>query len=100
MALPPFLQGLTTRDPALAEAVDRLWQAANSGPLDAKTRTLITMALDCSHGAAGGVTSLANQARGLGATDGEIAQALRLAHLVSGMNALLTGNAAFPPAGK
>lgn len=100
MALPPFLQSLTMRDPALAEAVDRLWQTANSGPLDAKTRTLITMALDCLNGAAGGVTSLANQARGLGATDAEIAQVLRLAHLVGGMNALMTGNAAFPAPGK
>ncbi len=96
MTLPPFLKSLTSRDPALAEAVDHLWQTANSGPLDAKTRTLITMALDCSHGAAGGVTSLANQARGLGASDAEIAQTLRLAHLITGMNALLTGNAAFP----
>jgi len=100
MALPAFLQGLTARDPALAEAVDNLWQVANSGPLDAKTRTLITMALDCAHGAAAGVTSLANQARGLGATDGEIAQTLRLAYLIAGMNPLLTGNAAFRAPGK
>jgi len=100
MALPPFLSGLVARDPALAEAVDRLWQVAQTGPLDPKTRTLITMALDAAHGSAGGVESLARQARGQGATDGEIAQALRLAYLVAGMNCLLTGNAAFKADGK
>jgi len=96
MALPPFLRSLEARDPALAKVVDDLWQAAQEGPLDPKARILITMALDAVCGAAGGVESLAGQARAHGASDGEIAQALRLAYMVSGMNCLITGNAAFP----
>jgi alkylhydroperoxidase/carboxymuconolactone decarboxylase family protein YurZ len=96
MALPPFLKSLSDRDPALAKAVDLLWETAQSGPLDPKTRTLITMALDAAHGAARGVESLANQARAQGASDEEIAQALRLAYIVAGMNCLTTGAAAFP----
>ena len=54
------------------------------------------MALDCLNGAAQGVASLAEQARKAGASEGEIAQTLRLAYLVGGMKALQTGNAAYP----
>ncbi len=95
MALPEFLQGLNERDPQLAQAVEKLWATAQEGPLDDKTRVLITLALDANNGAAEGVASLSEQARRAGATDGEIAQALRLAYLVAGMETLLTGNAAF-----
>jgi len=95
VTLPTFLKGLEERDPQLAEAVDQLWSVANEGPLDDKTRILITMALDALSGASGGVSSLAEQARSAGATAEEIAHALRLAYLVAGMQTLLTGNAAF-----
>ncbi len=95
MALPPFLKGLEERDPKLAEVVGQLHQASSEGPLDTKTRLLITMALDAFAGAAQGVASLADQARKVGASDEEIAQALRIAYFVAGMQTLLTGNAAF-----
>ena len=65
------------------------------GALDAKTKYLITLALDAYKGAQEGVKVLAAQARGAGATDMEICEALRLAYYVAGMDAVKTSLAAF-----
>jgi alkylhydroperoxidase/carboxymuconolactone decarboxylase family protein YurZ len=95
MALPRFLRGLEERDPDLAAAVDKLWATTLEGPLDDKTRILIMLAMDTASGASRGVASLSEQARKLGATEEEIAQTVRIAYVIAGMEALLTGDAAF-----
>ncbi len=95
--LPPFIQELEKRDPELFEAVKRVTEVANApGALDAKTKTLISMALDAYIGSEHGVTALATRARELGATDQEINEALRLSYSVSGSRPLIAGNNAFP----
>ena len=48
------------------------------------------MSLDASHGAAGGVTSLAQQAMQAGATKQEILEALRVTHYISGVGSVYT----------
>ena len=45
--LPPFVQQLESRDPELYEAVKKVTDVAMTpGALDAKTKTLISLALD------------------------------------------------------
>ena len=65
------------------------------GALDAKTKILIVLALDILKGAPEGVKVLAGQARELGASEEELAEVVRLAYYVAGMDILKTGLNAF-----
>lgn len=53
------------------------------------------MALDAHAHAGEGAKTLAAVARNLGATDEQIAETLRIAHMVSGMGSLAASGAAF-----
>jgi alkylhydroperoxidase/carboxymuconolactone decarboxylase family protein YurZ len=63
------------------------------GALPRKVKLLIAMAFDAAHGAENGVRSLANQARKAGASNQEIAEALRVASHLGGVGALYTASA-------
>lgn len=65
------------------------------GALSAKTKTLMTMLCDALCGREDGVAVIADRARGLGATEDEIAETLRVAYLMGGLPALVTGVNAF-----
>ncbi len=94
--LPPFVQQLAERDPELFEAVKKVTEVAMApGALDAKTKTLIGLALDAYIGAERGVMVLANRARELGATEQEICEALRLSYSISGSRCLAASCSAF-----
>lgn len=96
MALPPFLKALESNDSEFAQALEKIVSLSlKEGSLDPKTRALIALALDAALGASEGVASLANQARSMGVTDQEIAEALRLAYFTSGNSVLMTSFAAF-----
>jgi len=96
-AVPPFVQQIANRDPELYEAVVKVIEVAMTpGALDAKTKTLINLALDAYIGSERGVMVLANRARELGATEEEIKETLRIAYYVAGMKTLATSNSAFP----
>lgn len=83
-------------DPQLFDAVAKAYDLAMApGELDAKTKVLITMAIDAFHGAGAGVKVLAETARKLGATDGQIKEALRIAYSTVGMGTLVASRAAF-----
>ncbi len=64
------------------------------GALPKKFKILIAMALDASHGACAGVKALAQAALQAGATKEEVAEALRVAHYVSGVGSIYTAAAA------
>jgi alkylhydroperoxidase/carboxymuconolactone decarboxylase family protein YurZ len=94
--LPPFVQQLESRDPELYEAVKKVTEVAMTpGALDAKTKTLISLALDAYIGAERGVMVLASRARELGATEQEINETLRISYSVSGSGCLATSASAF-----
>jgi AhpD family alkylhydroperoxidase len=96
MALPPFLKALEAYDPEFAQAMEKVVSLSLAdGALDSRTRTLIALALDAAHGASDGVASLASQARSMGISDQEIAEALRLAYFTSGNSVLISSFAAF-----
>lgn len=78
-------------DPELYKAVRRSAEFAMAdGALPRKIKLLIALALDASHGAVGGVTSLTRAAMSAGATKQEIAEALRVAHYISGAGSAYT----------
>jgi alkylhydroperoxidase/carboxymuconolactone decarboxylase family protein YurZ len=64
------------------------------GALPKKIKLLMAMILDASHGAVGGVRSLAMQAQAEGATKQEIAEALRVALAVNGSSCIYVAAAA------
>ena len=90
MAVNP-LAAIETLDPELYKLVETSRDfSINDGALPKKVKYLIAMALDASHGAEGGVASLARAAMNAGATKEEIAEALRVAHFVSGVGSVYT----------
>ena len=94
--MPKFIDEIKYYDPELHQAVTALADLSMApGALDGKTKTLITLALDALAGAKKGVEVLAKQARKLGATDQEIAEALRLAYFVAGNKVLAIADEAF-----
>lgn len=94
--LPPFVEKFAATDRQLYDTVSETQEIAyQKDGLDRKTALLITLAIDAYKGAAGGVASLAKQARTAGATEEEIKQAIRIAYYVAGMQTLAAGSAAF-----
>ena len=65
------------------------------GALSNKTKTLMTMLCDALLAHSSGVATIANRARGMGATEEEIAETLGVAFLMGGLPALVTGASAF-----
>lgn len=85
------LKTIARLDPALLERVEGNRKfALSEGALPAKTKLLIAMALDASHGAVGGVRALAHAAIKAGATREEVCEALRVADFVCGVGSVYT----------
>ncbi|MGE5483547.1 MAG: carboxymuconolactone decarboxylase family protein [Ignavibacteriales bacterium] len=96
MPLPPFLSPLEQGDPVFAGVIEKVASASmGPGALDQKTKLLIALALDAAHGTAQGVSSIAQALRAMGASDAEIAEALRIAYYASGNSILTASFAAF-----
>ncbi len=91
-----FMEELNKHDPEFFEMVSVVMdKAQETGALDQKTKTLITLALDAAGSHPEGVRNLAARARSLGATKEEIVETIRVAFLVSGIPGLVAGLAAF-----
>jgi alkylhydroperoxidase/carboxymuconolactone decarboxylase family protein YurZ len=88
------LSALASLDPELRKRlVEQNEFVYADGALPRKTKLLIALAFDAAHGAENGVRSLAGQARQAGATDREIAEALRVAYHLTGVGSLYTASA-------
>ncbi|MGB9840507.1 carboxymuconolactone decarboxylase family protein [Thermovenabulum sp.] len=93
---PPFISVLEQKDPKLFEIVSKNFDLAmGPGELEPKVKVLIALALDAFANSPEGVESLSKTARQMGATEGEIAETLRIAYMVSGMKTLSTLSNAF-----
>ncbi|MCR1900027.1 carboxymuconolactone decarboxylase family protein [Irregularibacter muris] len=93
---PPFIEVLKDLDPELFNVVSQNMDLANQqGELDIKSKLLITMALDALAGSGEGVKSLAQTARNMGVTEGEIKETLRIAYMVAANKTLIAGLSAF-----
>jgi alkylhydroperoxidase/carboxymuconolactone decarboxylase family protein YurZ len=85
------LKVLEKLDPKLLRVVENTRDLALAdGALPRKFKLLIAMTLDASHGAVGGVKSLAQAAIQAGATKDEIGEALRVAQYVCGVGSVYT----------
>ena len=93
---PPYMAALMANDPELAEILttnrDFIIQ---DGALSAKVKTLMTMLCDALLAHENGVKVIADRARGMGATEEEIAETVRVAYWMGGLPALVTGANAF-----
>lgn len=93
---PPYAVALQENDPKLAELVGSGRELIMAdGALSAKVKTLMTMLCDALLAHADGVAAISDRARGLGATEEEIAETVRVAYLMGGLPALVTGVNAF-----
>ena len=78
-------------DPELIKIIeDTRKHALAEGALPKKTKYLIALALDASHGAEDGVASLAQAAINFGATKEEITETLRVSYFISGVGSIYT----------
>ena len=83
-------------NPALLEHVTGTRDIVlNEGALSIKTKTLMMLLCDAILAHPDGVASIAKRARGLGATEAEIAETLAVAFMMGGMPGLVTGANAF-----
>jgi len=93
---PSFMDELKKRDPNFYEVVAAVSaKSQEPGILDAKTKTLITLALDAAGSHPDGVRNLAARARAIGVKDEEILETIRLVFMVAGIPGLVAGLAAF-----
>lgn len=69
------------------------WAFAD-GALPRRVKLLMALVYDAAHGAGNGVAALARQALDAGATREEIAEALRVAFVLSGVGSLYTASQA------
>jgi len=74
----------------LIEETRKVTYTEQVGGLPRKYKILITMAIDASHGASGGVGSLAKQAMSAGATKQEVGDALRVVNMICGVGSMHT----------
>lgn len=93
---PEFISKLEGTDPKMFHQVSSIFDLAMTpGELDAKTKILISLALDALAGEEEGVRTLSKVARNMGISDAQISEALRIAYLVAGNKVLGASRAAF-----
>jgi alkylhydroperoxidase/carboxymuconolactone decarboxylase family protein YurZ len=91
-----FQQLMDEHAPDLAAlATDARNSITGDGALSSKVKTLMMMICDALLNHENGVTNLANRARALGASEGEIKEALGVAYLMGGLPAMVAGSNAF-----
>lgn len=89
------LSSIESIDPQLRQRLREQYEFVFSdGALPRKIKLLIALAFDAAHGAENGVRSLVIQAREAGATEQEIAEALRVAYHLNGVGCLYVASAA------
>ena len=93
---PPYMAALMANDPELAKILTTNREfVIQDGALSAKVKTLMTMLCDALLAHENGVKVIADRARGMGATEEEIAETVRVAYWMGGLPALVTGANAF-----
>jgi len=94
--LPPWIQPLYQRDPKFVETyMAQREHVLRDGAIPAKYKHLMTMMVDALQTHPDGVTTIANRARAVGATEAEIQEAVEVVYLFGGTPALVTAMNAF-----
>ena len=97
MARPWFFEIVQKNDPEFVDVLvaDREF-ALKDGAIPAKYKMLMTMVIDALLAHDSGVARIADRARGMGASEDEIKEAVRVAYLYGGTPALVSALNAFP----
>ena len=94
--LPPWIQTLNERDPKFVESnMAQRERIHGDGAIPAKYKHLMAMIVDALLCHPDGVANIANRARGAGASEAEIQEAVEVAYLFGGTPALVTAVNAF-----
>jgi alkylhydroperoxidase/carboxymuconolactone decarboxylase family protein YurZ len=94
--LPPWIHPLEQRDPEFVLSyMSQRERILKDGAIPAKYKILMTMIVDAIQSHPDGVANIAARARGAGATDAEIQEAVEVAYLFGGTPALVTAMNAF-----
>jgi alkylhydroperoxidase/carboxymuconolactone decarboxylase family protein YurZ len=94
--LPPWIVPLEKRDPQFVESyMGQRERIMRDGAIPAKYKHLMTMIVDAIQSHPDGVLNIANRARGAGASEAEIQEAVEVAYLFGGTPALVTALNAF-----
>ena len=93
---PAYIQMVQKSDAQLGEFLGTgLDLIMTDGALPAKVKTLMTLVCDALLAHDEGVKSIADRARGMGVTEDEIIETVRVAFWMGGVPALVSGSAAF-----
>ncbi len=93
---PSYVATLEASDPDLLRGVAAMREfTLKDGALSTKVKTLMMMLCDSLLSHPDGVRAIAGRARGMGASEEEIAETLHVAFLMGGLPALVTGCNAF-----
>jgi alkylhydroperoxidase/carboxymuconolactone decarboxylase family protein YurZ len=93
---PPWIASLQQRDPQFADSyLAQRERILRDGAIPAKYKILMTMIVDALLSHPDGVATIANRARGAGASEAEIVEAVEVAYLFGGTPALVTATNAF-----
>ena len=94
--LPPWIQPLQQRDPEFVNGyMAQRERIMKDGAIPAKYKHLMTMIIDALQSHPDGVLNIANRARGVGASEAEVQEAVEVAYLFGGTPALVTAMNAF-----
>jgi alkylhydroperoxidase/carboxymuconolactone decarboxylase family protein YurZ len=95
--LPPWIDALQKRDPQFVESyMAQRERIMRDGAIPAKYKHLMTMIVDALQSHPDGVAAIAARARGAGASEAEVQEAVEVAYLFGGTPALVTAMNAFP----
>lgn len=96
MSALPFIEAIKTRDEKFYKLMKDLQELVHGeSSLDAKTKMMISLAVDAAVGADDGVKSIANALRQMGVTDEQINEVLRITYFTKANSTLVTSMAAF-----
>ena len=94
--LPPWIQPMQQRDPEFVNGyMAQRERIMKDGAIPAKYKHLMTMIIDALQSHPDGVLNIANRARGVGASEAEVQEAVEVAYLFGGTPALVTAMNAF-----
>lgn len=96
MNLLPFIAAIKDTDEKFFEVMKSLQELVHSeSSLDAKTKMMISLAVDATVGADEGVKTISGILRQMGVTDEQIAEVLRITYFTKANSTLVTSMAAF-----
>lgn len=96
MSTLPFIEAIRARDEKFYKLMKDLQELVHGeSSLDAKTKMMISLAVDAAVGADDGVKAIANVLRQMGVTDEQINEVLRITYFTKANSTLVTSLAAF-----